>query len=126
MGIWDEKFLRWGFGSVLFNVDLNEVFEVVFFIYLLGIVYEERIGMELNGFVFKFDNELKFDELLMVGDECNSKYDMDKVFVDIFEESWVIVDDVKLVMVLFMVWFFLCVFFRFGFDRRRSFRGFVN
>lgn len=104
MGIWDDKFLRWGFGSVLYNVDFNEVFEMVFFMYLLG-KYDSWIEMGLNGYVLKFDIELKFDELFVLGDECSnsSRYDIDKVFKDIFEEKWLIVDDLKLVMVFFVM-----------------------
>lgn len=101
-------------------MNFKEIFEVVLFIYLLG-RYEVMVELELNGFVLKFDSELKFDEFFL---GVNKKYDIDKVFVDIFEENWLIVDDVKFIILFFRVCFFLWVFFRFGFDRIRILRSF--
>lgn len=125
MGILDDRFLRWGFGSVLFNVDISEIFEVVFFFFMLG---RNEVGMklDLNGFILRFGNGFKYDEFFMVVGESNNKYNVDKVFVDVFEENWFFVDDMKFVILFIIVLFFLCVFLRFGLDRKMSLRSYVN
>ena len=93
-GTWDDKPSRRGFGGIPFNVDLNEAPEVASPTYPSG-KYEARTETESNGFAPKFDNEPKFDEPSMPGDE-RSRHDTDKVPVDIFEEKWLTVDDLKL------------------------------
>jgi hypothetical protein len=97
-GTWDDKPSRRGFGSVPFNVDLNETPDVASPTYPSG-TYNGRTERESNGFAPKFDDEPKFDEPSMPGDERSnsSRHDTDKVPIDIFEENWLTVDDLKLV-----------------------------
>jgi hypothetical protein len=99
-GTWDDKPSRRGFGSVPLNVDLNEVPDVASPTYPSG-TYDVRTGRESHGFAPKFDDEPKFDEPSMPGDERSnsSRHDTDKVPIDIFEENWLTVDDLKLVTV---------------------------
>lgn len=91
-GTWDEKSSRRDFGSVPFNVNPKETPEVASPTYPSG-RYEATAESESNGFVPKFDSEPKFDEPSL---GANKKHDTDKVPVDIFEENWLTVDDVKL------------------------------
>ena len=97
-GNWDDKPLRRGLGGIPLNVDLNEAPEVASPTYPSG-KYEARTETESNGFSRKNDNEPKFDEPSMPGDERSnsSRHDTDKVPIDIFEENWLTIDDVKLV-----------------------------
>nr|XP_024383827.1 auxilin-related protein 1-like [Physcomitrium patens]PNR48554.1 hypothetical protein PHYPA_013031 [Physcomitrium patens] len=97
-GTWDDKPSRRGFGSVPYNVDLNEAPEMASPMYPSG-KYDSRTETGSNGYAPKFDTEPKFDEPSVPGDERSnsSRHDTDKVPKDIFEEKWLTVDDLKLV-----------------------------
>lgn len=126
-GTWDDKPSRRGFGGIPFNVDLNEAPDVASPTYPSG-TYESRTKTELNGFAPKFDNEPKFDEPSMLGDERSnsSRHDTDKVPVDIFEENWLSVDDLKLLTAPSATRPPSRAPPRPGLDRRRSSRGAVS
>ncbi|XP_024366591.1 uncharacterized protein [Physcomitrium patens] len=95
-GTLDDRPSRRGFGSVPFNVDISETPEVASPSFMSG---RNEVGTksDLNGFTSRFGNGFKYDEPFMAAGESNNKYNVDKVPVDVFEENWLSVDDMKLV-----------------------------